>query len=790
VRAANDTSRTALLAWLCCGLLPAATLAQATPFEVGSAMVGPTPVNVTFSRTYADPIVVCTPNYANNTRPIVVRVNNVQSTGFSAWLQNPGDAFTPATEQVCYIAMEAGAWEIDGVRFEAQRFKSTVTDNASSWVGQSKSYLQSYTKPVVIGQVMTAFDADWSVVWCRGSSSTSPPSSSTLYVGKHVGDDTDTTRANETIGFIVFEAGSGTVSGVAYDAFNSADQIQGIDNAPPDAAPFLGSYGAAPPVILASSIGMDGSDGGWPVLYGIPFASTADALLAIDEDQISDNERSHTTEQVAVMAFGGQPPLFVDVSADTGFDVQTTNDFHSGSGLHWGDLDNDGDLDAIITGNQSARLLRNINAGQAFAVSTFGGGNRPRQGTLIDIDNDDDLDFWHRDLTLFQNDGNANFTDTGNLGFNQPSNNEAVAGVDINADGWIDVVLFSENGNWIGHHQGDTPVALVGTNDPAFGFNDVGDGGNGDFVSAGDVDNDGHLDFFYHYNGGKLFISKGNGAYAEDDHGINVVTNNNDKIGSAWADYDNDGDIDLFVPRHTAGQPGYLWRNDGSSFTNVASAAGITDTSNQRAACWGDFDNDGDLDLYISVENGPNVLYENQGDGTFVAIDEGTAITGKGQGAVFVDFDNDGDLDLAHTREDATNVLLRNGTNNDNFLLVRLIGLGDGGTNRSANGIRIELRDAASTTYLARREIAVARGYGGAEPHWAHFGGVDPDSAYTLLVYFHSLPVDEPLSVSVTPANVSTTIGATTIPQMITIEEPPTRKRIIRWHEVINRSSS
>jgi len=502
------------------------------------------------------------------------------------------------------------------------------------------------------------------------------------------------------------------------------------------------------------------------------------------------------TEQFMVAIPAGDASyLFADASGATGFGVPSTTDSNSGSGLHWGDLDNDGDLDAIVTGNSSSRLCINNNTGQSFSQSTFGGGARSRQGALLDIDNDGDLDFWHCDEKLYENNGSASFTDRGDLGFGDPSNSDSAAAADLNHDGQCDVVMFSTSGNWIGFNSSGSPATLTGTNDSAYGLNDSGDAGNGDFCSAGDVNNDGYLDFFYHYNSGKLFLSEGDGTYAQDNHGISVVTGNSDTMGSTWADYDNDGDLDLFVARHDSGSAGYLWRNDvdwtadTGSFTNVSASAGIIDTSGQRGCCWGDYDNDGDLDLYVVTHSAQvNVLYQNQGNGTFVSVNEGTNASGDGHDAVFVDYDNDGDLDLSVTQQSATNTLLNNGTDNTDYLKVRVVGLGDGGTNLPGVGVRIDVWDAAGTTFLARREIGTARGYGGAEPMWAHFGGLTNSSTYTVKVYFHSRANDEPYAVSVVPSAASTTIGATVIPQMLTVEEPNTQKKILHWTEIINKT--
>ncbi len=496
---------------------------------------------------------------------------------------------------------------------------------------------------------------------------------------------------------------------------------------------------------------------------------------------------------------------FHDVTSAKGFDVQTTTGSGYGSGLNWADYDNDGDLDVIITGNSSSRRIINNSQGVSFTASTFGTGSERRQGAMLDVDNDGDVDFWSGNNNsyyveaCYQNDGSAGFSDVGNLGYGEPNNNEGVAAADVNRDGWCDIVHFSENANWFGEHQGDPgkspTVTILGSSDTNIGMNDSGDVGNGDYCSSGDVNNDGYLDFFYHWSSGKLFLSKDSMSFIESLNGISVVTGENDKMGSAWGDYDNDGDLDLFVARHDTNYTGYLWRNDvtwsspsSGSFTNQTANAYVLDESGQRSCAWGDFDNDGDLDLYVVTHSGVNRLYANHNDGTFRLVDEGAEIDGNGHDAVFVDYDNDGDLDLAMTRESSTAVLLENRTNNSNYLKVRLIGAGSGATNVAAIGVRVELWDSAGSTRLGRRDIGVARGYGGTEPLWAHFGGVDPSTTYKLKVWFHSRDNSNPLEVSVVPGSVSTTIGSKTIPQMITIEETNAKKKIIQWREVPNRA--
>ncbi len=498
---------------------------------------------------------------------------------------------------------------------------------------------------------------------------------------------------------------------------------------------------------------------------------------------------------------------FIDVSASVGFNVLTSTDPDLyASAAHWGDFDNDGDLDVILTGNAAKRLISN-NAGSSYSSSSFGGGMVYRQGAILDINNDGALDFWtscassgYDTERLFTNNGSAVFTSAGHAGFGNPSNNEGVAAADVNRDGWIDVVHLSENGNWIGHNQGGSSISLVGTNASSYGLHSSGNHGNGDFISSGDVNNDGYPDFFYHYNGGRLFLSNANGTYTRNNYGISVVTANDKKMGSAWADYDNDGDLDLYVARYELGRSGYLWRNDVSwtassgTFTNVNASSGVNlnpgyatpGATGMRTCAWGDIDNDGDLDLVVAGPGGKLLLYENQGNGTFKRIGAGLNPTGDIMDVVFVDYDNDGDLDLSITRTNGTAMLFRNQTDDSNYLKVRLVGRGKGATNTAAIGVRLELWDAAGTTFLARRDIGVARGFSGTEPLWAHFGGVNPNSAYLLRVYFHGRANDAPYEVNVTPAAVSTTIGTTLIPQMITIEEPPSKRKVVKWAELRN----
>ena len=132
---------------------------------------------------------------------------------------------------------------------------------------------------------------------------------------------------------------------------------------------------------------------------------------------------------------------------------------------------------------------------------------------------------------------------------------------------------------------------------------------------------------------------------------------------NAWADYDGDGDPDLFVGFD--GTPNRLYRNNGGTFEDVAAVAGLADARSTRAAAWGDFDADGDPDLLVGFTPAEGVsvlrLYRNT-NGTFSDVTGITDLAVK-EGAVrqpaWVDFDGDGDLDLFVAFRDRANALFR-----------------------------------------------------------------------------------------------------------------------------------
>jgi len=155
---------------------------------------------------------------------------------------------------------------------------------------------------------MSQNDTDWSAFWCSNGVATNSPDSTNLYTSKHVGEDTDIIRNEETLGYIVIEQGSGANNGINYRAELGGDTIEGVLTG---GAPYTYSLSGTYSVGVSTLNAMDGADGGFAVLYGASPIGTSIGL-AIDEDTIGDVDRSHATEQVAYWVFDSEGNITSD----------------------------------------------------------------------------------------------------------------------------------------------------------------------------------------------------------------------------------------------------------------------------------------------------------------------------------------------------------------------------------------------------------------------------------------------------------------------------------------------
>ena len=192
-----------------------------------------------------------------------------------------------------------------------------------------------------------------------------------------------------------------------------------------------------------------------------------------------------------------------------------------------------------------------------------------------------------------------------------------------------------------------------------------------------DFNNDGNLDIFVNNHGAtpNLFRNNGNGSFIDIQPiaGIPVLPNPaGDRHGAAWGDFNNDGLLDLFIT--VGGDQGNtlptktdeLYVNNGNnSFTDVTASAGVQNaTGRGRSPNWVDFNNDGLLDLYIQNVAPPNVLYQNNGNGTFTNVATAAGIANiAGSISSWVDYNNDGCMDLFVVSPGTTDQLWKNNCN-------------------------------------------------------------------------------------------------------------------------------
>ncbi len=171
----------------------------------------------------------------------------------------------------------------------------------------------------------------------------------------------------------------------------------------------------------------------------------------------------------------------------------------------------------------------------------------------------------------------------------------------------------------------------------------------------GDYDADGCVDLLItEATGARLFRNSCNGTFSDVSQSVGISAPKGG-FGIAWADYDGDGDLDVYVA--SADTANVLYRNDGNGrFTDVASTSGVADMRSSTGAAWADYDGDGDLDLFVANRFFPEPdseitdrLYRNDGNGVFtdVGVESGVAVVNRKtfMGAWF-DYDNNGTLDL------------------------------------------------------------------------------------------------------------------------------------------------
>jgi hypothetical protein len=211
---------------------------------------------------------------------------------------------------------------------------------------------------------------------------------------------------------------------------------------------------------------------------------------------------------------------------------------------------------------------------------------------------------------------------------------------DFNNDGWIDLCTVNRFG----------PIQIFKNNsDETFSLIELPNSGNAKGVNWIDINNDGYLDLFIvqgYFYPNLIYLNNQNETFTAITNS-NLTVDMGETVAAAWADYDKDGLVDVFICNVDSSNS--LYRNKGDYQFELIDF-GVNDPSGKNTCgCnWVDYDNDGDLDLFVVNYYFENFLYSNNGDGTFKKITSGEIVTRSEPtvSASWGDFDSDGDLDM------------------------------------------------------------------------------------------------------------------------------------------------
>jgi len=425
-------------------------------------------------------------------------------------------------------------------------------------------------------------------------------------------------------------------------------------------------------------------------------------------------------------------------------------------GVSWGDHNNDGFVDFWAD-----RELWTNNGGTGFTATVMVTGNDVGSGIWGDYDNDGDLDVFNsldvetngNGAKLYRNDGGGSFIP---LNFpplqvvvipvpNPPETrtlkrSNGATWVDWNKDGDLDLYIggFGHYGltpyfpDMIAKNDGSGIFSIAWSEEPKHRM------GRG--VAACDFDRDFDQDIYvanYALQQDYLWLNAGPPHYLlQDVSGFRGVADSAHSIGPAWGDFDNDGYFDLFVANlaHSRNERSHFYKNSGNpnyTLTDKTPGSGLAYQESIANPALGDYDNDGDLDLFLTtVYPGDRaVLYRNNGDWTFtnVTTDVGLDHLHETEQQAWADFDNDGDLDLATDGK-----IYVNGGNSNHWLKLKLSG--DGlSVNRAAIGTQVEIALSGGTKVARQVEGGMAE-FNNQNDLTLHFGLGSTSSNVTLAV--------------------------------------------------------
>lgn len=376
---------------------------------------------------------------------------------------------------------------------------------------------------------------------------------------------------------------------------------------------------------------------------------------------------------------------FTDVSVEAGINLPTG----LGDVVVWIEYDNDGYIDFFCSSSSQTSFFKNNGNGTFSEITpqTNLENSEPFSLAVGDYNNDGYSDLLVTSVNstipvkVYRNNAGNGFE----VAYSTNFHGTRAIWLDYNNDGLLDIFINTGSNAYLLKNLSNNAFGDV---TDEMGFNSF----SGETSAAADVNNDGVVDIYCC----SVSTSKTNRLYlneaAQTYNDITFSSGSADYrsgVAQSWGDYNNDGLMDLYIGNINSNR-NILFMNDGGvHFTDQTNSAGVNDAGDARTNAWLDVNNDGKLDLFTTNHVNPNKLYINNGDETFTNIAQAAGINSPDDGfsVSWGDYDRDGDLDVLISGHSYSTKLLRNeGGNSLNFLNILLKGAFD---NRSGIGSRV-----------------------------------------------------------------------------------------------------
>lgn len=481
----------------------------------------------------------------------------------------------------------------------------------------------------------------------------------------------------------------------------------------------------------------------------------------------TESDNLETTPGCYDPSYGGSGDIYIAAFSYDPFtritDIDPVGEAECSFGVSWADYDDDEYPDLFVTrwwssGSNLNVLYHNNGDGSFSSRTDLAPGQEGNSLSAVwgDYDNDGDEDLLAvcpgvsgagAANHFYKNGGDGSFTKITSdpVAADMSPSIHAISS-DFDADGDLDLIVSNHNyPSGLSYYQNEAGNFTRLTNG-AIGL-DSDDCGA---VSVGDADNDGFPEFVHARNmlTSKFFFNDGDGTFTDE---LNVVSEDSTRAYS-WGDYDNDGDLDLCGGDDWS-RGLIIYDNDGiGGFAQWIVDSSDTRTTVMRKPHWVDFDNDGDLDLFVCTQGTAyspvaNDLYINEA-GVFSKLTTSvlTSDSYPSSGAAWADYDRDGDLDLfvANTNFSQDAFYRNEIGNRNNWISIMCSGIS---TNRSGIGATVRIKATIGGSVVWQmREISSQSGFLGQNEMLAHFGLGDAAIIDSIIVEWPGGPVVDRLT--------------------------------------------